>query len=326
MQKFIDQAIFDSGILILSLVGIMEKKTNHKYDIERILNHQGMLDNYQRIRPNDHFYKKQTKEVLEWIINSNLIDFDIENFVALIRIAADVRMELNADMKPPNLKERIFRGAIFQPEPTSYLNRVNQAKLNINTIINQVSPLHQKISSGLPLFEKKLRASNLENFIFQTTNLIKRNFEEEWHKPTNKKVDFHLSNHIAASCFWSSLKRFNNFPVYIPVITPRILTEEITTALTRLYGSIINPALINNFFELYLSHAIDDIDKLNSNTEEDLWKRLAFEFDSSHLYSDENTEVLIFLEDIEEQLRICDPIRLLDINFSKIGFNFLNLH
>jgi hypothetical protein len=60
MQKFIDQAIFDSGALILSLVGIMEKKTTRKYDIESILTHQGMLDNYQRIRPNDHFYKKQT--------------------------------------------------------------------------------------------------------------------------------------------------------------------------------------------------------------------------------------------------------------------------
>jgi hypothetical protein len=174
MQQFIDQAIFDTGVLALSVIGVIEKKTSRKYDVEHILNYQGMLNNYQAIRPNDHLYKKQTKEVLEWTINSNLIDFDPTEFATLLRIAADVRMELNADMKPPNLKERIFRGAIFQPESSNYLNRVNQAKLNINTILNQVSPIYQKISSGLPLFEKKLRSSSLENFISQTTNLIKK--------------------------------------------------------------------------------------------------------------------------------------------------------
>lgn len=325
MQQFVDQAIFDSGVLVLSIAGVIEKKNSHKYDIERVLNHQGMLNTYQGIRPNDHFYIKQTKEVLEWTINSKPIDFDLADFATLLRVAADVRMELNADMKPPNLKERIFRGALFQPESTTYINRVNQAKLNINTILNQVSPVHQKIKSGLPLFEKKLRSSSLENFISQTTNTIKRNFEKKWHEPTSKKVDFHLSNHIAASCFWSSLKRFNNFPTYTPSITPRILTEEITTALTRLHGSIIDSASINNFFELYLSHAIDDFDKLNTTTEEDLWDRLAFDLDSSYLYSDENTEVMIFLEDIEDQLRIYDSIEAMDIGFSKIGFNFLNL-
>lgn len=326
MQQFIDQAIFDTGVLALSVVGVVEKKKLRKYEIEHILNHQGMLDTYQGIRPNDHFYKKQTKEVLEWVINSNLIDFDLADFTTLLRVAADVRMGLNADMKPPNLKERIFRGAIFQPESSNYLNRVSQAKLNINTILNQVSPVYQKVSSGLPLFEKKLRSSSLENFISQTTNLIKRNFEKKWHEPTSKKVDFHLSNHIAASCFWSCLKRFNNFPNYTPSITPRILSDEITTALNRLYGSIIDPTSINNFFELYLSHAIDDIDKLNITTEEDLWERLIFELDSSHLYSDENTEVMVFLEDVEDQLRTYDSIEAMDIGFSKIGFNFLNLH
>ncbi len=121
------------------------------------------------------------------------------------------------------------------------------------------------------------------------------------------------------------MKRFNNFPAYTPSITPRILTDEITTALTRLYGSIIDPTSINNFFELYLSHAIDDIEKLNTTSEEDLWERLIFELDSSYLYSDENSEVMVFLEDINEQLRIYDSIQAMDIGFSKMGFNFLNL-
>lgn len=325
MQQYIDQGIFDCGVLVLAFVGVLEKKENsHKFDINQTMTHDGMLDAYQNIRPNDRLYLKQTKEALEWLIYSNLIDFDPYDFRALLKTAADVRLELNADMQPPSTKERIFRGGIFQSESVNYLERVSQAKINISSILNQISPTYEKISAGLPVFEKKLRSSTLEDFISKTTQLTKRNFEMKWRGPTSTKVDFHFSCHVAASCFWSSLKRFDNFPLYKSSVNPRILTDEITAALSRLYGSIVEPKLINHYFDLYLSHAIESVDKFKINTEQDLWDRLPFELTSSYLYSDDETEIMLFLEDVENQIGSYKSIDAMDIEFSKIGFSFLN--
>ena len=326
MQQYIDQGIFDCGVLVLAFVGVFEKKKNgYKYDINQTMNHEGMLDGYQNIRPNDHLYRKQTKETLEWVIYSNLIEIEPDDFAAVLQIAAGVRLELNASMQPPSMKEKIFRGAVFQTESVNYLERVNQAKINISSILNQISPMYKQISTGLPLFEKKLRSSALEHFISQTTQLIKRDLGKKWQGSFNMKVDFHYSCHIAASCFWSSLKRFSNFPAYTPSVTPRILTEEINAALTRLYGSIVEPRLISHYLDLYLSHAVETADKFTISTEQDLWDRLPFELNSSNLYSDEETEIMVFLEDVENQLNSYNSIDAMDIGFSNIGCRFLNL-
>ncbi len=325
MQQYIDQGIFDSGVLVLAFVGVFDKKKNgSKYDINQTMSHDGMLDGYQNIRPNDHLYRTQTKEALEWVIYSNLIEIEPDEFAALLQIAAGVRLELNASMQPPTTKEKIFRGAIFQPESVNYLERVSQAKINISAILNQISPMYKKISACLPLFEKKLRSSTLEHFISQTTQLIKRDLEKKWRGPNSTKVDFHFSCHIAASCFWSSLKRFDNFPLYKPSVNPRILTDEITVALSRLYGSIVEPKLVNHYFDLYLSHAIESVDKFTINTEQDLWDRLPLELSSSYLYSDNENEIMSFLEDAENQIDSYKLIDFMDIEFSKIGFSFLN--
>lgn len=327
MQQYIDQAIFDGGVLVLAAHGVLAKANSsarQKYDINKIMNINGVLDNYQNIRPNDYLYKKQTKEALEWAINSNLIEFDPEDFLSLLKIAAGVRMELNAEMKPPSIKEKIFRGAIFQPESKNYLNRVSQAKLNISSILNELSSAHQKINKGLPIFEKKLRSPTLEYLISETTYLVKTDFEKKLRSPSNLKIDFNFSCHIAASYFWSSLKRFSIFPAYTPSTTPQKIIEEITTALTRLYMPLIEPKLINRYFDLYLSHAMEEPEKLNSTTEQALWDHLPFTLGSSYLNSDENTEIMIFMEDVQDQLDSFDSINAIDFEFSKIGFKFLN--
>jgi len=326
LQQFIDQGIFDCGVLVLAFVGVSERKKNgYKYDINQTMNHDGMLDGYQNLRPNDHLYRKQTKDALEWLIYSNLIEIEPDDFAAVLQIAAGVRLELNASMQPPSMKEKILRGAVFQAESVNYLERVSQAKINISSILNQISPMYKNISTGLPHFEKKLRSSTLEYFISQTTNDIKRHFEKKWRYPPNMKVDFHFSCRVAASCFWSSLKRFDNFPGYIPSVTPRMLTEEIILALSRLYSSIIDRRLINQYFELYLSDAIQTPDKLNINTEQDLWDSLPFHLNNTYLYADEDQEVMTFLEDVENELQSFNYDDAMDIGFSNIGCRFLNL-
>ena len=76
---------------------------------------------------------------------------------------------------------------------------------------------------------------------------------------------------------------------------------------------------------MYLSHAVETADKFTINTEQDLWDRLPFELNSSNLYSDEETEIMVFLEDVENQLNSYNSIDAMDIEFSNIGCRFLNL-
>lgn len=88
---------------------------------------------------------------------------------------------------------------------------------------------------------------------------------------------------------------------------------------------MIEPKLINQYFELYLSDAIQTPDKLNINTEQDLWDSLPFDLNSTYLNADEDQEVMMFLEDVENELQSFNYDDAMDIGFSNIGCRFLNL-
>jgi hypothetical protein len=323
MQQYIDQALFDTGILVLAAQGVL-KREKSSFDIEEALNFEGVLNTYQAIRPSDHLYVPQTRDALTWLINSNLIDFEVEQFSNLLKTAASFRMQLNAEMKPPSFKERVFRGAIFQSESNAYLNRVAQAKLNISSILIQVSPPHERVNSNFPLFEKKLRAPILQKFIAQAVDLLERTAGKNLREPVDPKIKFHFGCHIGASCFWSVLKRFENFPLYAPTVTPRTLSEELVAALKLMYSPVVDPQDIPSFFEFYLSHVVDAGNELKVKSEEDLWSRIPFDITSSVLYSDMENEMLGFFEGIDDQIDSCDFMDAMDASPVKMGFHFLN--
>lgn len=323
MQQYIDQAIFDAGVLALGAQGVLEREKSG-FDIEKLLTFEGVLDTYQKLRPNDHLYVSQTRDALNWLIYSKLVDFEAEQFSVLLRMATNFRMQLNAEMKPPSIKERIFRGAIFQPESNSYLSRVAQAKSNISSILIQISPPHEGINSSLPLFEKKLRAAILQKFISHSTKVLSGVLHKSFRGSIDPKVEFHFSCHIGASCFWSVLKRFENFPLYSPTVSPRILSEELVAAIAGLYSSIVDSRAVSSYFEYYVSHVVDDGDDLRSKNEDDLWSRLPFDVTSSVLYSDTDGDMADFFEGIDSQIDSYDFLDAMDANFVKLGFDFLN--
>jgi hypothetical protein len=324
MQQYIDQAIFDSGVLVLGVFGILElEKTKSKFQIENFLDFNGLISSYQKIRPNDALYRVQTQESLEWLLSSVPINLSADEGSMLFRSAYELRKELNPEMQPPSMREKIFRGAIFQPESKNYINRVAQSKINIAKILCEISNPHNLIFRSMANFERRLSVGNIQYFIAKSVDLIvsimhNKNRQDKilW------ETKFHFACLVAASCYMSAIKRFESFPIYNSTITSPGIASVIRKSICEYSKNNLSARMA----ELVLDHYISDIISKNNNiiyrSERRHWEYIVSDLNSSKYAEDE--ELWDFFEIASYQIDSYDFMDAVDVDLVKMGSEFLN--
>jgi len=324
MQQYIDQAIFDSGVLVLGIFGTLElEKQKNKFDIQVFTDYQDMVSMYQNMRPADILYRPQTIETLDWLITSAPINLTPNNISAIFRTAYEIRKELNSDMQPPTIRERIFRGAVFQPESKNYIDRVSQSKINISKILNQVSTTHHKNYNDLQNFEKRLSGS-VKTFISRAVNIISGTLHKNYREDSLRwETQFHFACLVATCCHLSAIKRFENFPNFNTHKNATHITSEIRKSIFEYSKDKISTGLAENIIEFYISDYISNNSGINDKSERALWENIRMELTSSK-WSAEDDDLVDFFSIAADQIDSYDFLHTFDIDFCKIGAEFLN--
>lgn len=325
MQKYIDQAIFDSGILILGIFGVQElENKKNKFNTQDFIESQDVITMYQNMRPADLLYRPQTIEALDWLITSTPINLTHNNISAIFKTAYDIRKELNSDMQPPSIRERIFRGAAFQPESKNYIDRVAQSKINISKILTEVSTVHHKNYNGLQNLERRLNGGNIKTFINKAVNTISGVLHKNYREDTLLwETQFHFACLVATSCHLSAIKRFENFPNYNSPINSMHATDGIRKSIIEYSRNKISTGLAEQLLEYYISDYISSNNDINDKSERALWENIKLELTSSK-WSAEDNDLVDFLSIASGQIDSYDFLHTFDIDFSNLGAEFLN--
>jgi hypothetical protein len=325
MQKYVDQAIFDSGVLVLAIFGVLElKRQRSKFDIESFLNFQGMLAQYESIRPDDRLYRPQSLEALEWLLGATPISLNPEEISPIYKTVYDVRKELNAEMKPPSFRERILRGAIFQPESKDYVDRVRQSKINILKILLEVSRPHNEIFKKLPDLDRSLTSATIRNFIARSTESICASL----HKPYREdeilwETKFHFACSIATAYYLSVLRRFDSFPSYSPETSPKSLSSEIKRAICEYAKNNISSDLAERVVEFYIADQARARDRPKYMDEQGIWENMSLSLTLPPIYSDDDDDVNEFLCIAYDQITSYDIVDSFEIDSRRMGLEFL---
>lgn len=325
MAEFIDQAIFDAGVLVLGAIGIKElEKQRHKFQIDDLINSYDVIRTYQNLRPKDELYVPQSKQALDWLLTS--VPIGISNDIAstLFRAAYETRKSLNAEMQPNSLRERLFKGAIFQSESKNYLNRAQQSKINICQILTEISNPHHEILNNLSNFERKISPISISLFIKRTSKLLLDNL----HKPyrvdeltTGTKL--HFSCTLAAACYLSTIRRLDNFPVYKSGLNSSAIADIYRRAIADVLSGFVESRVAESCLEVYINSYMENHEEIFYKSENEIWSNLPFNLTTSIYINSDDDELSDFLSMCAEHVNSYDLSDVYSIEFENIGKSFL---
>ena len=331
MAKYIDQAIFDSGLLILGQYGVLEKmRLKEKFDIVEFAGFQNLLQTYKNVRPDDNLYISQTVEALGWVLAAIPIGMGEEEYSTLLAQVLAIRIELNADMKAPKLTERIFRGGIFQAEEANYLNRVEQSKINTAELCQKISPIFKRTYNSIDLLKQRMRPPLIAAFIDRNVVLTRPIFKKKDAATFSWNANFHLICTFATLCYWSTIKRISNVPNHTSPLGKDVIYNCIEQAVTNLASGNMDVALAAQILDIYITDFNDHYDVCEKMTEADIWDSFYYDSDAVMmvgLYCKStplDDDVIDFIQAAEPEFRNTVFVDILDgIDIIEVGRDFL---